>query len=193
MHRSHCGRASPMQQHLVLSGAGRGARGDVPKVRGPDRRSAVSSAWHIQRCLLRAFRPALRCRARGVRRHREYAPLCSRHPPRVHLLRTPASRERHFWLTPADAITKDDIVRALEQGTSAELLVKDWDLSGTGQHADSSAVRVGFQPSRGVRAHRASSRRSHMGGAAGSDRGGSADGPATTAYTRSRTLAVLYG
>ena len=126
-----------MQQHLVLSVAGRGARGDMPKVRGPDRWSAVSSAWHIQRSLLRAFRSALRCRARGVRRHREYAPLCSRHPPARALLRallrTPASRECHFLVNPTDAVTKDEIVRALEQGTSAELLVKDWDLSGTGR------------------------------------------------------------
>ena len=74
---------------------------------------------------------------------------------------------------------KAEIVRALEEGTWAELRVRDWDLRGAAQPT-APVLCVGLQPT--VSAHRHRYQRSRVEGAASGDECGSSDGPAVTWY-----------
>ena len=74
---------------------------------------------------------------------------------------------------------KAEIVRALADGTWAELRVRDWDLSGAAQPT-APALCVGLQPT--VSAHRHRCQRSRVEGAASGDECGSSDGPALKRY-----------
>ncbi len=70
-------------------------------------------------------------------------------------------------------------MRALAEGTWAELRVRDWDVSGTAQPT-APVLCVGLQPT--VSAHRHRYSRSRVEGAASGDECGSSDGPADKRY-----------
>ena len=76
---------------------------------------------------------------------------------------------------------KAEIVRALEEGTWAELRVRDWDLRGAAQPT-APVLCVGLQPT--VSAHRHRYQRSRVEWAASGDGCGSSDGPAVKRYER---------